>query len=66
MKTEENKVVKAEIVETTPNYKGEGNYNGNVLIELTYVDGTTSQLDYWGEHSEYDMNVNYANPKFFN
>lgn len=64
------KVVSAEIIDTMTNqgceYSGQGNFRGNVLVETTHEDGSVSQKEIDGEHSEKDMLVNYASAEYWN
>lgn len=64
------KVVKAEIISTNTNngkeYSGAGNFQGNVLVSLTYHDGTVGQQEVDGEHNEEDMQTNYNRAEYWN
>ena len=58
------KIISAEVIGFNPEYRGKGNFQGNVLVEVTFSDETTRQFEVDGEHSEQDIKE-YGNASYW-
>ena len=48
-------IISSEVIGFNPEYRGKGNFQGNVLVEVTFSDESTLQFEVDGEHSEQDI-----------
>ena len=60
-----NTITTAEVIDFSPAYKGEGNFQGCVIVEQIFSNGAKVQLEIDGEHSEQDIQA-YATAAYWN
>ena len=58
------KIISAEVIGFNPAYRGRGNFQGNVSVEVTFSDESTRQFEVDGEHSEQDIKE-YGNASYW-